>query len=117
MDDFVLFGYSKRELSDLNRVIEQFLSDRLRLGLKVNSTWLNRSSHGLSFLGMRIFPRFIRVKPENRKRSLKRMNHVIKKYKSGELDEEKMVQSIACIVAHVRYFCPNTSITLEAGAE
>jgi len=48
---------------------------------------------------------------------LKRMNHVIKKYKSGELDEEKMVQSIACIVAHVRYFCPNTSITLEAGAE
>jgi RNA-directed DNA polymerase len=116
MDDFVLFGYSKRELLDLNRVIEQFLSDRLRLRLKINSTWLNRSSHGLSFLGMRIFPRFIRVKPENRKRSMQRMSDVINKWKDGRINEERMVQSMASIVGHFRYFCPNVNIALEVGA-
>jgi len=45
------------------------------------------------------------------------MNNVIKKWKNGEVDEERMVQSIASIVAHIRYFCPNTSIALEAGTE
>jgi RNA-directed DNA polymerase len=116
MDDFVLFGNSKRELSDLNRVIKQFLSDQLKLRLKIKSSWLNRSSHGLSFLGMRIFPRFIRVKPENRKRSMKKMNHVIKKWELGQLNEERMVQSLASIVGHLRYFCPNVNIVLEVDA-
>jgi retron-type reverse transcriptase len=116
MDDFVLFGYSKPELQDLNRVIKSFLSERLRLSLKVNSTWLNRSSHGLSFLGMRIFPRFIRVKPENRKRSMKRMKDVIENWRTGKVDEETMAQSLTSIAGHLRYFCPNTSIALEVGA-
>ncbi len=117
MDDFVLFGYSKKELLDLKCSVDHFLSERLRLCLKSNSTWLNRSSHGLSFLGMRIFPRFIRVKPENRKRSLKRMSNIVKKWEIGEIEEERMAKSLASIVGHLRYFCPKVNIALEAGAE
>jgi len=116
MDDFVVFGYSKQELLNLNRVIKSFLSRRLRLNLKENSTWLNLSSHGLSFLGMRIFPRFIRVKTENRRRSIKKMNDAVEKWKIGVVDEEKMAQSLASIVGHLRYFCPNVNIVLEVDA-
>lgn len=110
MDDFVLFSDSKKELLSLRSEIEQFLSQRLKLSLKPGATWLNRSSHGLSFLGMRIFPRFIRVKTENRKRSLRRLEKKITYWKQGQLDEDHMTQSLASIVGHLRYFCPKCRI-------
>ncbi|MCP4397109.1 MAG: RNA-directed DNA polymerase, partial [bacterium] len=110
MDDMVFFGHSKQELLDLRRHIGQFLSERLALDLKEKATFLNRSSHGLSFLGMRIFPRLIRVKPENRRRSLKRMAKRIEQWKRGQLDEERMQQSLASITGHLRYFCPKMRI-------
>jgi len=116
MDDIVLFGNSKRELLELKPRIEKFLLDRLGLCLKSNVTCLNRSSHGLSFLGMRIFPALIRVRPENRRRSLKRLKDVFRKWQNGELDEDSMTQSMASIVGHFRYFCPTVSVTLEADA-
>lgn len=116
MDDIVLFGNSKRELLELKPRIEKFLLDRLGLCLKSNVTCLNRSSHGLSFLGMRIFPALIRMKPENRRRSLKRLKDVFREWQNGELDEDSMTRSMASIVGHFRYFCPTVSVTLEAGA-
>lgn len=116
MDDFVLFSHSKRELLDLRIPIEQFLWEHLALRLKDKATFLNRSAHGLSFLGMRIFPQFLRVKPENRRRSLKRMTRTIDAWKRGELDEERMQQSLVSIVGHLRYFCPNVHIPLGAQA-
>ena len=73
MDDLVLFNNAKQDLFRLQPKLEGFLSDRLHLSLKLEATFLNKASHGLSFLGMRIFPHFIRVKPENRRRSLRRL--------------------------------------------
>jgi hypothetical protein len=64
---------------------------------------------------MRIFPRFIRVKPENRRRSLKRMARSIEAWENGTLDEERMQQSLVSIVGHLRYFCPNVCIPAWEG--
>ena len=110
MDDFVLFSHSKKELLSLRPEIEQFLFQRLKLALKPGGTWINRSSHGLSFLGMRIFPRFIRVRPENRRRSLRRLDQKVRDWEDGKLDEERMAQSLASITGHLRYFCPGSKI-------
>ncbi|CAN2050610.1 RNA-directed DNA polymerase [Candidatus Magnetomoraceae bacterium gMMP-1] len=107
MDDFVLFSHSKTVLLSMKLEIEKFLLEHLKLNLHSKVTCLNRSTHGLSFLGMRIFRNFIRVRPENRKRSLKRMEQRIKAWKDGKLDEESMAQSLISIVSHLRYFCPN----------
>ena len=116
MDDFVLFGNTKKYLSDLKINIEQFLADRLSLTLKAGATCLNRSNHGLSFLGMRIFPGIIRIRSENRRRSLKRMRHKFEKWVDGIIDEEELAQSMASICGHLRYFCHGMQIfNIETG--
>lgn len=115
MDDFILFGHSKKELRELRAYVDGFLMQRLGLSLKINATWLNRSSHGLSFLGMRIFPRFIRIKPENRRRSLKRMAETVRRWESGMIDEDKLVQCVSSIAGHMRYFCPAMALPSVAG--
>ena len=55
MDDFILFSDRRRKLKDELDLIRDFLNDELRLKLK-NSIQLNNCSHGIPFLGFRIFP-------------------------------------------------------------
>jgi retron-type reverse transcriptase len=104
MDDFVAFGENKQELLTLRHTIGDYLTERLRLRLKIDATWLNRSSHGLSFLGMRVFPNLIRVKPENRRRSLKRLQRRLAQWAAGEIDDARLAQSLTSIQAHLGYF-------------
>jgi RNA-directed DNA polymerase len=115
MDDLVLFEQMKHVLLLHWSVIAEFLDRHLKLRINEPATFLNRSAHGLSFLGMRIFPRFIRVKPENRRRSLRRLTRRIEDWQQGYLDEATMQQSMTSIIGHLRYFCPRMRI--EAGAD
>ena len=64
---------------------------------------------------MRIFPNFIRVKPENRRRSLRRLRQRIEAWERGTLDEERMQQSLVSIVGHLRYFCPHVRLPTWGG--
>jgi RNA-directed DNA polymerase len=106
MDDMACFSDSKAALQETQTRMEEFLRTRLALSLKPSATRLNRASHGLSFLGMRIFRQAIRVKPENRRRSLRRLRQAIQAWKQNEITEEQMQQSLISIVGHLRYFCP-----------
>ncbi|HLC14941.1 MAG TPA: hypothetical protein VJL89_01780 [Thermodesulfovibrionia bacterium] len=90
--------------------IASHISDMTLKIMELKATWINCAPHGLNFLGMRIFPRFIRVKFENRKRSLRRLKNRIRAWQGGKLDEESMTQSLNSICAHLRYFCPHTPI-------
>jgi len=110
MDDLVVFSHAKQELLDVRAQLERFVSDRLALQVKADATQVNRSSHGLSFLGMRIFPQFLRVKRENRRRSLQRLQLRMAAWRRGDLDEAQMQQSVSSIVGHLRYFCPHSSV-------
>ncbi len=113
MDDMVAFENEKQVLRQHRTDVEQFLDARLKLRIKENATFLNKSSQGLSFLGMRIFPKFIRVKRENRRRSLRKLKHIMKAWKRGDIDEYTMQQSMTSIIGHLRYFCPNMRICQE----
>ncbi|HUY34674.1 MAG TPA: reverse transcriptase/maturase family protein [Pirellulales bacterium] len=55
MDDMVLWGDSAAGLRELRRRAIAFLSDELRLTVKP-AHYLNRSQHGLDFLGCRVHP-------------------------------------------------------------
>ncbi len=80
-------------------------------------TLLNTAGHGLSFLGMRIFPHLIRIKPENRRRSLKRLKKKMLDWQAGKISETAMQQSVISIIGHLRYFCPQMPIPCGADAE
>ncbi len=73
MDDLVLFADSKLAALRWREDVGRYLEERLQLSLNPASTWINRSSHGLSFLGHRIFANMIRTRGENRRRSLRKL--------------------------------------------
>lgn len=110
MDDMVAFGNEKPLLRQQRTAITQFLDERLKLRIKENATFLNPSAQGLRFLGMRIFPGMIRVKRENRRRSLRKLKQTEEAWQRGEIDEDAMQQRMTSISGHLRYFCPNMKI-------
>ncbi|MBN1423934.1 group II intron reverse transcriptase domain-containing protein, partial [Candidatus Fermentibacteria bacterium] len=104
MDDLVVFDDDPARLESLVREIEGFLHGELRLSLKPGSTWRNTRAHGLSFLGVRVFPGLLRVRGENRRRCLRRMRNVVGAWRTGDLSEEAMEQSLCSSAGHLRYF-------------
>ncbi len=104
MDDFVLFADDKVLLQRQVQQIDEYVTQCLHLTLKRKACWLNRSHQGLSFLGMRVFPSFLRHCTANRQRSLKKMKHRLQAYQCGEINEQQMADSIQCSWAHLHYF-------------
>lgn len=91
MDDFVLFHPEKDKLKTARPALEDFLRERLQLRLKPSATYLNSASNGLSFLGLRIFPGIIRLRPENSRRMMRRWRQKEKAWQCGEMEEDKCV--------------------------
>jgi len=91
MDDFVLFNPDKDRLKTTRPALEDFLREHLQLRLKLSATYLNSASNGLSFLGLRIFPGIIRLRPENSRRMMRRWRQKERAWQLGETEEEKFV--------------------------
>jgi len=104
MDDFVLFAESKQALKDLLPSIESFLYENLRLHLKPGSVCINQRIHGLPFLGRRVFPGVIRIRRENKSRSLRHLEQKLLQYEAGEISDEQCVQSLRSLWGHLSYF-------------
>ncbi len=104
MDDFVIFDNDKEKLKELRPKVEYFLKSELCLELKVNATYINKRINGLSFLGMRVFPKLIRINRINLKRSVKKMQIKANLYSIGKIRDEKISQSAQSITGYLKYF-------------
>jgi len=102
MDDFLLFGNDKGELHLLKAKIEFFLARHLRLRLKEKATIIAPVHVGIPFLGFRIFPGYIRLKKENKKRSLKKLKRRLEEFRQGTISEEKYAQSLMSITEYLK---------------
>ena len=78
MDDFLLFAHNKETLHQQKALIDKFLSDKLRLSLNPKVMTIAPRFEGISFLGVRIFPRLIRLNRKTLGRFRKRMKYVEK---------------------------------------
>jgi len=112
MDDFVIFSDNKNILIQQHNKIENYANQSLKLTLKQQACWLNKSLAGLSFLGMRIFKGMIRVNPENKRRCLKRLKHKQHLFLTNQLTEQQFTDSIISTQSHLKYFCPNLPVVL-----
>lgn len=110
MDDFVLFAENRKALKDLRPLIQAYLAVRLGLRIKPTAVWINRSTHGLTFLGMRIFPGLLRVRPENLRRCQRRMANKLRLWKQGRITETALRDSLVSSAGHVRMFCPHLDV-------
>jgi RNA-directed DNA polymerase len=103
MDDFILFDDHKDVLQNWLHRIADFLRKNLILTLKTNATIIAPVSNGIPFLGFRIYPRLIRIKRENLKRSLRKLGHRERQYGQDRIGFEKLVQSASSIIAHISH--------------
>jgi RNA-directed DNA polymerase len=112
MDDWVIFTEEKVDLLCVRPKIEEFLKERLRLRLKPTGTWINRSAHGLSFVGWRIFPHHVRQRPKTRKRTLKRLDERIMQWRAGTIDDASLASSLSSVIGHMRHFQPKARLDI-----
>jgi len=107
MDDFCVFSNDKDLLKELYKEVVIFLDDKLKLGIKDTATLINTSLHGLPFLGVRIFPKMIRLKKENFKRSFNKLKTREREYDNGLIDYNRYTSSMQSLIAHMNYYGNN----------
>lgn len=104
MDDMVIFSNEKDSLKKLLKSIKSYLKSELYLDLKDRATCINSRLNGLSFLGTRIYPEMIRIKPENLKRTIKRLNRREKEYYCEMITSESYIQSVQSVFGLLRQY-------------
>lgn len=102
MDDFILFGNQKEELHVFKSKISRFLEEELHLQLKEKACLLAPCMSGVPFLGFRLFPGLIRLKQENKRRSLRKLKKRNREYGKGKIDEAKYARSLMSITEHLK---------------
>lgn len=103
MDDFVIFHKKKEFILQLIPKIKHFF-EIYELKMNPNSSFVNQKSNGLSFLGVRIYPHTIRIKSENLKRCVKKINSTIFLFSSKLISFELFLNSLNSLFAHLQNF-------------
>ncbi|MBT3691480.1 hypothetical protein HOD75_04000 [archaeon] len=88
VDDFVLLHNSKEQLKILKLRIIHFLNNQLKLELHPDKSKIISLSKGVDFVGFKIFYHHKRL----RKRNIKNIFVIIKKYKKEEISKEKLLE-------------------------
>ena len=100
MDDFVLFHESKQFLHDARYEITEFLGQRLGLRLNEGASYVGRVEDGLPFLGVRIYPRLLRMKHRNWIRFARKMRDLARAADSGLDWDDPLLRSAQSLMAH-----------------
>ena len=100
MDDFVVFGESKAQLRERHCAIVDWLALH-GLQLKARATILAPASQGLPFLGFRVYRRFVRLRPENLRRTKQRLQTRQRQFARGVIDESQLADCTRSVLAHL----------------
>ena len=98
MDDMLVFAHSKANLKSELFEIKAFLRDKLALELKHN-VQINRTRHGLPFLGLRLFPHTIRLSPRNKKRFVEQFVRFETRHARGIWTEDTAARHMEALFA------------------
>jgi RNA-directed DNA polymerase len=110
MDDFVLWHDSKSELFRFWNESRDFLAGRLRLTLKAPACRVAPCSEGLPFLGLRVFPRMLRLQHGRYHRMQRLIRRREAQHRAGELSAEKLADCVRAAVGQVVFLKVKTNI-------
>lgn len=105
MDDFAVWSHSAGELREVQHQVAEQLS-QLGLALKPNS-FINRTPHGMNWLGYRVFGDRITLNRRSRVRFQTKLRALETAFLVGELDEATLQRQVQAMIA----------FTLPAGRE
>ena len=101
MDDFILFGPDKVFLKSTLEQVRTFLEEKLVLALKDNIQ-LNRCVRGIPFIGYRLFPAYIRLAPQSRKRFIIKFKEYENRWQTGEWSINELVRHMEPLIEFTR---------------
>lgn len=104
MDDMLLWDNDRHRLQYVKECLDDFLTARLQLTLK--PPVLNRSEHGLTALGFRIYPHAMSLNRRSRDRFALKIRTYIGALHTGELDYGSFMRRIWALygfVGHATY--------------
>lgn len=102
VDDFALFSNQRDALVQAREHIEDYLAD-LRLKIHPIKSQCFATQLGANFLGFRVLPDRIRVKPENLRRARRRIGKMQKAYRNGDIPLDKVSESMRSWIAHLEH--------------
>ncbi|MDA1048965.1 MAG: RNA-directed DNA polymerase [Planctomycetota bacterium] len=100
MDDMVIWADSRRQLRDMRDDCQQYLSSELSLELK--PTILNRTSHGMDFLGCRMYETHTILNRRSRVRFRRAFMQLERDFRDGRIDELELQQRATSMFAFAR---------------
>ncbi len=98
MDDMLFWGESTAFLVEILDRGRTFLADELGLQLKPEP-YLNRTAHGVDFLGCRVLPDHVRLNRRSRVRFRRNLENLELAYLAGEIDALALQQRATSLVA------------------
>lgn len=101
MDDFSLWHSSKNELKLARYKVVAFAADSLGLHFK-GDPYLNRTRHGMDFLGMRVFPQTVHLNRRSRKRFMAKVRYYEWQFAAGQLTEADFQERVTALTAFVQ---------------
>lgn len=108
MDDMVLWDHDPLRLQAIGYAFEIYIKEMLHLELK--PFVLNRTDHGLPFLGFMLYPGSVRLNGNSKKRFIRKLATYIRLQDEGWISERDFSQGVLALygfISHARYrvFC------------
>ena len=100
MDDFVILGENKAELTKILAAIRAFLTDKLKLTLHPRKIRLFPAYLGVDFVGYVAFPDHILLRPKNVRHFAKKLRKQQKWLASGKISQKEFAESVRSWIAH-----------------
>ncbi len=94
VDDFVILHTDKAVLERWQHEIDTFLRNNLKVDLHPDKSRIVPLKNGITLLGFRIFHGYRLLKKSNARRIWKRLDKFKQKHKAGDLEKEKISQSL-----------------------
>lgn len=98
MDDVMWWGESKAEVVAVFHEVQTYLKECLLLSIKPN-VQINKSIHGVTYCGYRVFPNVLRLTQRKKRRYALRRRYWEDQYKLGRVDENGLQTGYASVHA------------------
>lgn len=103
MDDFVILGENKAELTKILATIRTFLTDTLKLTLHPCKVRLFPTRLGVDFVGYVAFPDHILLRPKNVRHFAKKLRRQQKSLALGKITQKDFEESVRSWIAHAKH--------------
>lgn len=103
MDDIIILHDDKKRLHEIKDEIEAFLWEELRLNLN-KKTAIRPVSHGIEFVGFRIFATHRKLKNSSARKMKSRLKYVRAAFERGEIDAETLQATMASYTGMLKHF-------------